>query len=60
MDYCDIIYPVQETENTAVGDPSRWPRGTLLYAKVGTNFADKWLSLGRIVSLWTQATEFSF
>jgi hypothetical protein len=28
-------------------DPSRWPRGTPLSAKVGTNFADKRRLLGR-------------
>jgi hypothetical protein len=36
-----------ETENTAVGDQSRWLRDTTLSAKVGTNFADKRRSLGR-------------
>jgi hypothetical protein len=36
-------------ENLEYGrrDPSFWPRGTPLPAKVGTNFADKWRSLGR-------------
>jgi hypothetical protein len=32
-------------------DPSRWPRGTLYPQKVGTNSADKGLSLGRYSSL---------
>jgi hypothetical protein len=32
-------------------DPSRWPRGTLYRPKVGTNFSDKWRSLGGYSSL---------
>jgi hypothetical protein len=33
------------------GDPLRWPRGTPLFAKVGTNFTDKLRSPGRYSSL---------
>jgi hypothetical protein len=39
-------------------DSSRWPRGTLYPQRVGTNFADKRQSLGRIVRLKIEATEF--
>jgi hypothetical protein len=38
-----------KSENTAVGDPTRWLRDTPLSA--GTNFADKRRSLGRFSSL---------
>jgi hypothetical protein len=34
-----------ESREYGRGDPSRWPHGTL-YQQVGTNFADKRLSLG--------------
>jgi hypothetical protein len=41
----------KKTEITAVGDPPRWLRDTLLSGKAGTNFADKRWSLGRYSSL---------
>jgi hypothetical protein len=40
-----VAVPVQKTEITAVEDPPRWLRDTPLFAKVGTNFADKQRSL---------------
>jgi hypothetical protein len=40
-----------KTEITAIGDPPRWPRDISLSAKVSTNFAEKWRSLGWYSSL---------
>jgi hypothetical protein len=39
--------------------PSRWPRGTPLSVKVGTNFADSGGHSVGIVRSRTEATEFS-
>jgi hypothetical protein len=41
----------------AARDPPQWLRHTPLFTKVGTNFADKRLSLRRIVRSRTKATE---
>jgi hypothetical protein len=46
-----------ETRECRSRDLSRWPRGTPLSAKFGTNFADKRRLVGIVLSL-TQATEF--
>jgi hypothetical protein len=40
-------YIGEENRDYGRRDPSRWPRGTPLPAKVGSNFADKRRSLGR-------------
>jgi hypothetical protein len=48
---CCLPHSVYKTEITAVGDPSRWLRGTSLPVKVYTNFADKQRSPGRYSSL---------
>jgi hypothetical protein len=51
-----VAASVQKVENTAVGvrNADQWHS---LSAKVGTNFADKQVSLGRIVRSRTQATK---
>jgi hypothetical protein len=43
--------PGLESREYGRRDSSRWPRGTLYPQKVGTNFTDKWRSLGRYSSL---------
>jgi hypothetical protein len=48
-----------ENREYGCGDLLSWPRNTLYLQKVGTNFANKRRSLGRIVRLWTKATEFT-
>jgi hypothetical protein len=40
-----------EIRENGRGDPSRSPRDTPLFAKVDTNFADKWWTLGQYNSL---------
>jgi hypothetical protein len=46
-----VAAPVWKIEIMAVGDPKRWLRDTPLPAKDGTNFADKWRSLGPYSSI---------
>jgi hypothetical protein len=51
------IGPGLEIREYGRRDPSRWPSGTPLSAKIGISFADKRRSLGRIVRSQIQATE---
>jgi hypothetical protein len=55
-----VAAPVYNTENTAVGDPSRWPRDSPLSGKTATNFAESDGSLVGIVRSRAQVKEFLF
>jgi len=54
-----VAAPGLETEINGCGNPLRWPRDTPLFAKVGTNFADRRRPLCRYSSR-TMATELLF
>ena len=55
-----VAAPVKKIEINGRGDPLRWPRDTLLSAKVGTNFADGGGRSVGIVRSRTKTTEFFY
>jgi hypothetical protein len=45
-----VAAPVCNAEKKGRGNPPRWPQDTLLPTEIGTDFAEKWLLLGRYSS----------